>query len=141
MFNSFKYTALLCSIFIDVKFIQTWQHLQKIRSVYKKGKNRSQKAAATTSTYLDAFSHWNYRKPRTVNLCQSRAQPVYSPPLDYQTVNLQCLVLLSVDSSYCLQQLVILAPCHFWVGAVDAGEGLNLCRFSIWTAMLIIMIW
>ena len=53
-------------------------------------------------------------------------EPVYSPPLDYLTVNHQCLVLSTVDESYRSQQLVALVPCHIWGEAVLAGDGLSL---------------
>ena len=53
-------------------------------------------------------------------------EPVYSSPLDYLTVNHQCLVLLTVDERYRSQQLVALAPCHIWDEAVCSGDGLSL---------------
>ena len=67
-------------------------------------------------------------------------EPVYSLPLDYRTVNLQCLVLLTVDDSYRSQQLVALAPCHIRAKAVCVGDGLSLYSFSTWNSHAIITI-
>ena len=75
-----------------------------------------------------------YRKPRTAG------EPVYSPPLDYRIVNLQCLVLLTVDDSYRSRQLVTLAPCHIRAEAVCTGDGLSLYSFSTWNSHAIITI-
>ena len=77
-------------------------------------KEKSQKAA-TTSTGTHSAAD-------TTGSCE----PVYSPPLDYLAVNLQCLVLLTVDDSYRSQQLVALAPCHTWAEAVCVGDGLSI---------------
>ena len=60
-------------------------------------------------------------------------EPVHSPPLDYRTVNLECLVLLTVDGNYCSQQLI---ACHIQAEAVCVGEDLTLYSFSTWIAML-----
>ena len=65
---------------------------------------------------------------------------MYSPPLDCRTVNLQCLVFLTVDNSYRSRQLVALAPCYIWAEAVCAGDGLSLYSFSAWNSHAIITI-
>ena len=55
-------------------------------------------------------------------------EPVYSPLLDYRTVNLP--VPLTVDGTYHLQQLVTLAPCHIRAGAVCMGDILKFIQFQ-----------
>ena len=67
-------------------------------------------------------------------------EPMYSPPLDCRTVNLQCLVFLTVDDSYRSRQLVALAPCYIRAEAVCAGDGLSLYSFSAWNSHAIITI-
>ena len=67
-------------------------------------------------------------------------EPVCSPPLDYQTVNLQCLVFLTVDDSYHSRQLVTLAPCYIRAESVCVADGLSLYSFSAWNSHAIITI-
>ena len=105
----------------------------------KKGctrKNESEKAATTSTGTAQPLTRplTLYRKPRTAG------EPVYSPPLDYRTVNFQCLVLLTVDDSYRSQQLLALAPCHIRAEAVCTGDGLSLCSFSTGNSHAIITI-
>ena len=104
--------------------------LKKKQCTRKKGEDESEKAA-TTST----GTHSALTLPEAEN-----CEPVYLPPLDYLTVNLQCLVLLTVDKSYCSQQLVALVPCHIWVEADCVGDGLHLYSFSTWNSHAIITI-
>ena len=65
-------------------------------------------------------------------------EPVYTPLLDYRTVNLQCLVFLTDDDSYCSQKLVALAPCYIRAEAVYVADGLSLYSFSAWNSHAII---
>ena len=63
-------------------------------------------------------------------------EPMYSPPLDYRTVKLQCLAFLTVDDSYHSQQLVALVPCYIRAEAVCVGDGLSYTVSAHGTAMV-----
>ena len=92
----------------------------------KKGEDESEKAATISTGTRSAGS-----RELHVNPCTHLRWIIYV------TVNLQCLVLLTVDESYRSQQLVALAPCHIRAEAVCA-DGLSLYSFSTWNSHAII---
>ena len=95
----------------------------------KKGEDESEKAAP-----ISTGTHSAMTLPEAEN-----CGPVYTHLrwIIYVTLNLQCLVLLTVDESYRSQQLVALVPCHIRAEVLCA-DGLSLYSFSTWNSHAII---
>ena len=74
--------------------------------------------------WIGEACYYIYQDPCTqpLTLPQTKnCEPVYSLPLDYRAVNLQCIVFLAVGGSYRSRAL---APCHIQAVAVCTEEGL-----------------